>query len=344
MRRYLLLFFLLVGALGAAAQSDGQPSATALYFDLVDGALVDSGVPYTEVRYEMTDGGHVVISDFMHCGRDLVITLGDADDEGYHNHLAINLEGAHDHYGRHLYLCPDYASIEMGDADTTDSFLADYCWFYDDGERTELCLTYWSEVRAKWNVCIVDFNREYVPCWNGKILYPEAASIDDLLSFTLTFEHAHSVTSGPSDLLGIIFDSADNPYAIAFCGVDFPYVGSLSVLRDAATINFVPFADLDESLQTSLRVSAGRLATHSEKASVVFAAKSFAIDEKTIGETLVREYEFSESNLVTDVLQHTTDVPASPRKAYDASGRQVDHYNKHRGHFYIDGSRKQVEH
>lgn len=343
MRRYFLLFALLVSALGAAAQSEGQPTATALYFDLVDGNLADSGALYTEVLYDMPDADHIVISDFMHSGRDLAITLGDADAEGYYSHLALNLEGAHDHYGRHLYLCPDYTSMAMGEADTTDSFLADYCWFYDDSERSELCLTYWSDVRARWNVCIVDFNREYVPCWNGKIVYPEAASIDDLLHYTLTFEHAHNVSSGPADVLGVIFDRGDDPYAIAFCGIDFPFIGSFNVVRDAATVEFVKFSDLNEALQTSLRISASRLATHSEQASVVFASKSFAVDEASIDNMIVREYDFSGSGLITDVIQRAADVPAASRTTYDAAGRQVDHYNKHRGHFYIEDGRKQME-
>ena len=342
MRRYFLLFVLLASALSAAAQSAGQPSATALYFDLVDGTLADCGDPYTSVCYEMPDAEHIVISDFMHSGRNLAITLGDADEEGYYNHLVFNLEGAHDHYGRHLYLCPDYTSMAMGDVDTTDSFKTEYCWFYDDGERTELCLTYWSEVRAKWNVCIVDFNREYVPCWNGDVLFREARSIDDLLHMTLTFKHAHSVTTGPADLIGFIYDHSGNPYAIAFCGADFSFVGSFSAFRDAATIDFEKLADLDEALQKSLRVTATRLAPHNDKASVAFASKSFVIDGKIVNDLLVHEYEFPEGGLLTDVLQPATDAAVS-RKTYDAAGRQVERYNKHRGHFYIEGGRKQVE-
>lgn len=343
MCRLSLLIALLVSALGAAAQSDVQPSVTALYFDLVDGTLVDCGTPYTEVRYEMPDADHIVISDFMHSGRDLAITLGDADGEGYYSHLALNLEGAHDHNGRHLYLCPDYASMAMGENDRTDSFMADYCWFYDDGERTELCLTYWSETRTKWNVCIVDFNREYMPCWNGKVSYPEASALDDLLHFTLTFEHAQRVTSVSSDILGVVFDSSDVPYALAFCGDGFSYVGSMSVVRDAVTVDFMKFSDLDESLQSSLRRSAVRLATHSGKASVVFASKSFEVDGHVVDSMLVHEYEFPEVGLVTGGLSPTGAAPASSPRAYDAVGRQVERYNRHRGHFYIEDGRKQVE-
>lgn len=340
-RFFLLLFALCATSLGAAAHDGGV--ATALFYDLVDGQLVDYGARRAEVRYEWTDESGIVISDFMGSGRDLAISLGETDGEGYSYLSAIGMAGGHDHGGRHFYLCPDYGSMAMGRDDRTDCLLTDFCWLSDNDEGTVLCLTYWSEVRERWNVCIVDFASEYVPRWNGRITFPEAASRDDLLHCTIGFEWADSVTSGPADVLGVIFDQSGEPYAIAFCGADFSYIGHFSEGRDAAVVDFVRFADLDASLQSSMRISAGRLAGHGDGASVVFASKSFVVDGEVVGEVLVHEYDFPDGSLVTgDVLLQAADAPTDVRGAYDASGRRMERYDRHCGRFYIDEGRKRL--
>lgn len=134
-----------------------------------------------------------------------------------------------------------------------------------------------------------------LPQWNGNILHPNTPStIDDLLTYTIEFEYAHSIAAANSDIMGLIYDADGNLYALALVNGIIDAVGSMSIRENQATICFVRLADLSAAEQTVVRASAGKSApaSHSPgRTTVIFKAKSFRVDGKLITEDIVREYD-----------------------------------------------------
>lgn len=338
MKRLLTLLAIIVGTIGAAAGN----TVVGAFFTTDGQNLYELPYPYVATTYERPDAGTIVIRDFWQSGRDLTVSLGSRDDAGYYSHLTLDLPGGHDHYGHHYYLCPDYSSIAAVGSETSDSFFADYCFYYRDDFHDELCLTYWSEAQAKWCVYVIDFNRDYHEFWSGDIEFSEAESLDDLLKLRITFPFAKEVSAGPTDVLGLVYDTHGNPYAIAFGGNDMAIFGGVDFYHDAVNVNFTPLADLDADLhQSAARLGAriGAFTPEADCATIVFASKSFVIDGELIEGILHHEYTINTS-LPTAVERMTTSGKGA---TYTLDGRHATKYDIHSGRFCIDNGRKVIK-
>lgn len=348
MKRLLMLFALALGLLGATA---GTPVIGAFY--TTDGQGIDE-LPYRYVSttYERPNASTIIINDFWQSGNDLTIHLGKAGDDGYYTHLTFDIAGGHDHYGHHYYLCADYGSITIGHDETSDSFFTDYCFYYNDAAHDELCLTYWSGTLKQWCVYVVDFRREYIPEWTGDIEFPEADTLDELLTFRLTFPHAKDIKAGPASVLGLVYDTHGAPYAIVFGSDNMPLFGNVRFYRDVATVSFAPIAQLNAELQSSaasIGARIGAFGSDEGKAKVVFASKSFEADGQLVEDIIVQQYDLHEgilTNLDSTIGNGAaTNGMSTPRNAstYTLDGRRATKYNIHAGRFCIDAGRKVIK-
>ena len=172
--------------------------------------------------------------------------------------------------------------------------------------------------------------------WNGEIILPEtAATIDDLLTYTVEFEEAKAVRAAGTDILGVVFEENGNPYAIALCNGTFDVFGGVQFNGGKATVEFVKIAALNAQLQESAKSAAARIGGFATvgKASVVFASKSFVVDDELVTDMIVKEYELGEGAItgINAIENATNDV------IYDLSGRRVVNAN---GGLYIVNGRK----
>lgn len=356
-----------LSVLAAAAAGTDKP-VIGTFFTTDGQSLFELPYNYVANSYERTDDATIVIHNFWQSGRDLTVNLGTPDDDGYYTHLTLDLPGGHDHYGRHYYLCDDYSSLAIGTDERSDSFFTDYCFYYRDANHDELCLTYWSEVLGQWCIYLVDFRCVYSPEWTGDIVFPDADRLSDLLHLQLTFPCAKQLSAGPSDILGLIYDTHGLPYALVFGSGPMALFGNVSFYRDVATVTFTRFADLDADLQASAaRIGAriGAFATEEDCATVVFASKSFVADGQLVEDLLVQKYDLNDGILTnldsvnatsdsgsgasgsgasgSDSANGSSDKSARNAATYTLDGRRATKYDIHAGRFCIDAGRKVIK-
>lgn len=181
---------------------------------------------------------------------------------------------------------------------------------------------------------------EVVVEWDGTVNFPETAtSIDDLLNLTIEFENAEEAIASNHDVLGAIYDTTGNPYAIIMGNETYSVFGDVASESNKITVNFVKIADLNNQLQNSARNIAARIGGYQAgngSATVVFAGKSFKVDGKLVDNVISHEYNFA-GDLATGIDAIATESNGS---IFDLSGRRV--VNTTNG-LYIVGGRKVIK-
>ena len=171
--------------------------------------------------------------------------------------------------------------------------------------------------------------------WNGNVKYSEAASVEDLLSFTVEFEEAASVEASGYDVLGVVFNGVE-PYAVVLANGVFDAFGSMKVEGSKATFGFQKIAELDVNAQAAAKANIAKIGSfqpQTGKASVVFAGKSFVVDGQLITDILCNEYEFN-GGTVTGIETIATEGAA---QIFDLQGRRVRAAQK--GIFLVNGKK-----
>lgn len=176
--------------------------------------------------------------------------------------------------------------------------------------------------------------------WNGEVLFPEATSIDDLLSCTLEFDGAEVVTASNHDVLGVIYDETGDPYAIAMGNEVYSVFGGVSSEANKVSVNFVKIAELNANLQDSARKAAARIGNFQSgngSACVAFASKSFKVDGVLVDDVIAHKYEFAGNGTTTGIETIATE---GNNATFDLSGRRVVN---HANGLYIVGGRKVIK-
>lgn len=176
--------------------------------------------------------------------------------------------------------------------------------------------------------------------WNGEVLFPEATSIDDLLSCTLEFDGAEVVTASNHDVLGVIYDETGDPYAIAMGNEVYSVFGGVSSEANKVSVNFVKIAELNANLQASARKAAARIGNFQSgngSACVAFASKSFKVDGVLVDDVIAHKYEFAGNGTTTGIETIATE---GNNATFDLSGRRVVN---HANGLYIVGGRKVIK-
>lgn len=133
------------------------------------------------------------------------------------------------------------------------------------------------------------FHESYDGSWNGKVNFPEAAnSIDDLLSYTIEFEEAASISKSGLGVLAGVFDENGDPYAIIFSDI----AGEVEYGHDKVTLKFEKFSDIkaerQPALASSIKKALGSGIGTSGAATVVIGSKSFRIDDSYLYTDMIR--------------------------------------------------------
>lgn len=155
---------------------------------------------------------------------------------------------------------------------------------------------------------------------NGKLLFSEASSIDEVLNTTITFDNYFEVAKGQYEPLAVVFDAVGEPYAILYG----PLAGEYTFSENVATLRFEKMADLsDELLGAAQKVAAKIGAFHrTGSACMVVSGKSFLLDNTYDSQIIVKEFTFdAEGGTVTGVDALPTTAVTVP--AYDLQGRKV---------------------
>lgn len=137
-----------------------------------------------------------------------------------------------------------------------------------------------------------------LPQWNGNILHPNTpVTIDDLLTYTIEFENSHSITAAPTDIMGLVYNTDGELYALALVDGIVDPIGSMSIRESRATIHFVRVDDnaaSADSQKAAAKAQAPRTAPASHtpgRVTVIFKANSFVIDGQLINYDIVQEYD-----------------------------------------------------
>lgn len=176
--------------------------------------------------------------------------------------------------------------------------------------------------------------------WNGEVLFPEATSIDELLSCTLEFDGAEVVTASNHDVLGVIYDETGDPYAIAMGNEVYSVFGGVSSEANKVSVNFIKIAELNANLQASARKAAARIGNFQSgngSACVAFASKSFKVDGVLVDDVIAHKYEFAGNGTTTGIETIATE---GNNATFDLSGRRVVN---HANGLYIVGGRKVIK-
>lgn len=217
------------------------------------------------------------------------------------NAAAPYYTGTYDPETKSIYFCcgADADGERVTDADGFRYFVYDFTLSVgtDDEGRTTLSHTgpFWFYVSKNGNWLRASYNGltfikdASFPTWNGNIIQPtHAASIDDLLTYSIEFEDAHRIAASGYDIQGIIYDEGGHPYAIALVNGIIDAFGSMNARASKAVICFERFTDLNPQLSPAALAAmhTTRPATPGQ-ATVVFRGKSFKIDGMLIEEELV---------------------------------------------------------
>lgn len=130
-----------------------------------------------------------------------------------------------------------------------------------------------------------------MPTWNGNVIHhvAEPTTLEELLTYTLEFEDARSVTATDTDIQGYIFDENGEVYALAFVNGVLDPIGSLQVRESCAIVHFVRLADYDvPSADSNPLASQSRLPATPGQATVLFRKKSFKVDGSVVRDDIVK--------------------------------------------------------
>lgn len=138
-----------------------------------------------------------------------------------------------------------------------------------------------------------------LPHWNGNILHHNSpVTIDDLLTYTIEFENAHSIAAAPTDVMGLIYDADGELYALALVDGIIDAIGSMSIRESRATVHFIRVDDDSANSQkaiTKAKAAQGaKIAPPSHtpgRITVIFKANGFVIDGELINYDIVQEYD-----------------------------------------------------
>lgn len=248
---------------------------------------------FYECNITANDKGQLLLTGF----------IGEVD-----NAAAPYYTGTYDPETKSIYFCcgADADGERVTDADGFRYFIYDFTLRVgtDDEGRTTLSHTgpFWFYVskrkewlRASYNG-LTFIKDAPLPTWNGNIIQPtHAASIDDLLTYSIEFEDAHRIAASGYDIQGIIYDEDGHPYAIALVNGIVDAFGSMYARASKAVICFERFTDLNPQLSPAVLAAmrTTRPATPGQ-ATVVFRGKSFKIDGTLIQEELVNVIDLGE--------------------------------------------------
>ncbi|MDO4212079.1 MAG: hypothetical protein Q4D23_10315 [Bacteroidales bacterium] len=286
------------------------------------------GVTYdeTHVVFEQYDNDTYVLKNFLG-GDDITFTL--SNEAGGYWDMAFSSEKGYTDENDYFHLGQTIGTAKV----TTDKIWVDpwytyaFRGYYGDYYYHEAYILYWNNEENVWGTILVDFLDEYTaPAepteWNGNIILPEtAASLDDLLSYTVEFEYADEVKAAAGDVLGAIFDG-ENPYAIALANDEFNVFGDVDFNGSKATVQFVKISDLNAELQASAKAAAARIggfAPTAGTATVAFSKNSFKVDGQLV-DLITKSYELLGGS-VTGINGINVNGNDS---IYDLSGRRVN--------------------
>lgn len=171
------------------------------------------------------------------------------------------------------------------------------------------------------------FNETYDGSWNGNVTYPSsAASIDDLLDYSITFEEAAAVESSGFGVIAVLFDEKGDLNAIMLD----PIAGSVDFEHDKANLHFVKISELNASLAAMAHGAASKIGAAinagTSTATVVVAGKSFKIDSKYLyTDIIVQECTLGENTTLTGIESNVQAQTAS--KLYNVAGQRVSNQN-----------------
>lgn len=157
--------------------------------------------------------------------------------------------------------------------------------------------------------------------WIGNVVLPaEVARIDDLLSVDVEFQYAETVTTSGFGVLGVIYESNGNPYAVVLDG----QFGDVEYNGNVATITFQKISDLNESLQKSVKhIVASRIGAMKveDSARLYICGKSFRVNDTLYTPAISRDYDCT-AGTITGI---DSSLPSSlfPSTSYDLTGRRV---------------------
>lgn len=176
-----------------------------------------------------------------------------------------------DRYGVNYFVYDFTLNIGKDDEGRTTLSYNSPFWFY------VLQNTKW--LRASYSA--LTFTKDVPrPTWNGRIIQSSHAdSIDDLLTYSITFETAHNIAAASSDILGIIYNENGQPYAIILVNGTRDAFGSMEVRSSTATFSFVRLSDINSKFSSPfLDIPSTTRPVTPGQATVVFLPKSFIID------------------------------------------------------------------
>ena len=174
--------------------------------------------------------------------------------------------------------------------------------------------------------------------WTGNINVPtSAATVDELLDYSVEFEGASNLDVSDYGLLAAVFDNSGDVYAVAFVGKDYEQFGSVETSKSTFTIHFEKVADITSELKEAVVKKIGGFVEPTQGVATVYVCpKSFVFDGKTYGESLCYTYEVAGNGVATGIEGINADN--SNAEIYDLQGRRVMAPVK--GNLYIQNGKK----
>ena len=174
--------------------------------------------------------------------------------------------------------------------------------------------------------------------WTGNINVPtSAATVDELLDYSVEFEGASNLDVSDYGLLAAVFDNSGDVYAVAFVGKDYEQFGSVETSKSTFTIHFEKVADITSELKEAVVKKIGGFVEPTQGVATVYVCpKSFVFEGKTYGESLCYTYEVAGNGVATGIEGINADN--SNAEIYDLQGRRVMAPVK--GNLYIQNGKK----
>ena len=161
--------------------------------------------------------------------------------------------------------------------------------------------------------------------WDGTVVLPESVTtVDDLLNLPVDFLYAGDVEVSGFGVLGAVFDTDGDVYALLFTDGVNDFAGSVDTEGEVANVHFAKMSDLKASIGSAADAYAQRIGGFVQpeigKATLYICPKSFVVDGKVYAESICKTYTVAGSGQATGIDGITTDSEAT---YYDFLGRRT---------------------
>ena len=161
--------------------------------------------------------------------------------------------------------------------------------------------------------------------WDGSVVLPESvATVDELLNVPVDFPYADNVEVSGFGVLGAVFDTDGDVYALLFTDGVNDFAGSVDTDGEVANVHFVKMSDLKAAIGNTADSYAQRIGGFVQpeigKATLYICPKSFVVNGKVYAESICKSYTVAGSGQPTGINGITTDSEAT---YYDFLGRRT---------------------